>query len=272
MHPPAVQPSVTDVRPMQSTSTMNVARRRAECAAPAGLRLIRRGLVSAWFLGFALLAGRSPALAGNGVPTSDPGADVIPLFKTKCLRCHGGAAKKADLDLGTTAGVLRGGESGPAVVPGKPEDSPLFVKVRDGVMPPGKKDRLTEAEIAAVRRWIEAGARGQAVEAAVTEHDVLPILLRRCTVCHGARVREAGLDLRSRAGLLKGGKSGPAVVRGKPADSLLLRRIRAGEMPPIRRLVEVSIKPIEPAEVAVLTKWVEQGAPAATAVPDVATT
>ena len=67
---------------------------------------------------------------------------------------------------------------------------------------------------------------------AVTEHDVLPILLLRCTACHGRRRQQGELDLRTRESLLKGGKSGPAIVPGKPDESLLLKRIHAGEMPP----------------------------------------
>ncbi len=202
--------------------------------------------------------------------------DILPLFRAKCLRCHGGAARKADLDLSTFAGVRKGGETGPVIVPGDPEKSLLYEKVHDGAMPPAKKDRLVEAEVALIRRWIEAGApatgQADAVESSATLDDVLPILLRRCTICHGRQQREAGLDLRSRAGILRGGKSGPVIVPGKPEESLLIRKVRSGQMPPLRRLIEVSIKPVEPAEVAVLARWIERGAPDRTRQPDVATT
>ena len=92
-------------------------------------------------------------------------------------------------------------------------------------MPPGKKDPLTDAEVDAIRRWIAAGARFGAGEdgdrrTTPTQHDVLPILLRRCTVCHGLRRQEGGLDLHTRAAMLRGGKSGPAIVPGKPDESL----------------------------------------------------
>jgi hypothetical protein len=95
----------------------------------------------------------------------------------------------------------------------------------------------------------------------VTEQDVTPILLLRCTVCHGHRRAEAGLDLRTRAAMLRGGKSGPAIVAGKPEASLMLQRIVAGEMPPPPRLVEVSVKPMEPGEVELVRRWIAQGAP-----------
>jgi mono/diheme cytochrome c family protein len=201
--------------------------------------------------------------------------DIKPLFQAKCLRCHGGKSKKADLDLSTPAALRKGGESGPAIVPGKPEESRLFQLVRDGKMPAGENNRLTPAEVDVIRRWIAAGARAEdaaAADAALTQYDVLPILLRRCTVCHGPRQQEGGLDLHTRAAMLRGGKSGPAMVPGKPEASLLLKKVHAGEMPPRRRLIEVSVKPMEPAEIELVTRWIAQGAPEVNRPPDVAGT
>jgi mono/diheme cytochrome c family protein len=207
--------------------------------------------------------------------------DVAPIFRAKCLKCHGERERKGELDLRTAAGVLKGGESGAVIVPKDPEKSLLFEKVLEGEMPPGKKDRLGEAEVATIRRWIEAGARAAAQTAAgpddgtereLNQHDVIPILLRRCTVCHGARLQEGQLDLRTKALMLRGGKSGPAIVPGKPDESLLIKKIRAGDMPPLTRLIEVSIKPIEPAETDIIARWIAQGAPEADIQPDVATT
>jgi mono/diheme cytochrome c family protein len=207
--------------------------------------------------------------------------DVRPLFQAKCVRCHGGKTRKADLDLRTLPAVLEGGESGPAVVPGKPDDSPLYEKVHSGAMPPGKKDRLSAAEVETIRRWIVGGARarsGAGVKAkpkppaAVTQHDVIPILLRHCTVCHGLHRQEGRLDLRTRAAMLRGGKSGAAIVPGKPEASLVLKKIRAGQMPPRDRLVEASVKPVEPPEIDTLARWIAAGAPEVAVAPDVATT
>src|SRR5262249_1991058 len=71
--------------------------------------------------------------------------------------------------------------------------------------------------------------------------------------------------------MLRGGKSGPAIVPGKPDQSLLLKKVRAGEMPPRRRIIEVSVKPIESAEIDALTKWIAAGAPEVHVEPHVAT-
>jgi hypothetical protein len=212
--------------------------------------------------------------ARQGVPSYETHIQL--LFKARCLRCHGDKVKKAGLDLSTHAVLLKGSESGPVVVPGKPDDSLLYLLVRDGKMPAGKAGRLDAADVEILRRWIEAGAPAASPVAAsalvVTQHDVIPILLRRCTVCHGPRQREAGLDLRTKASMLRGGKSGPALVPGRPADSLILKKIWGGDMPPRRRIIEMSIKPIEPAETDLLARWIELGAPEVDLKPDVAST
>ena len=73
-----------------------------------------------------------------------------------CLACHGDEPQKlkGGLDLTSAMAALAGGDSGrPAVVPGKPDASPLVVAVTrkdpDLVMPPKENDRLTDAEVAA---------------------------------------------------------------------------------------------------------------------------
>src|SRR5438045_3427796 len=192
----------------------------------------------------ALGAGR-PAHAADKTNPAPPTfeADIRPLFQTKCAKCHGEKVRKAGLDLTTAAGILKGGESGRAIVPGKPEESLLFDKVHSGAMPPKKEGRLDEAAVQTIRRWIAAGAKTTATAEAdtVTQHDIGPIFLRRCAACHGRHRQEAGLDLRTRAAMLRGGKSGPAIVPGRPDDSLILRKIRSGAMPPKEHLVEASV-------------------------------
>src|SRR5262245_27925349 len=90
------------------------------------------------------------------------------------------------------------------------------------------------------------------------EKQVRPILVARCFQCHSAKSvkLQGGLRLDSRVGALKGGETGPAVVPGKPKESLLVDAINHGalyQMPPKTKL------PAD--EIIVLTKWVEMGAP-----------
>ena len=96
-----------------------------------------------------------------------------------------------------------------------------------------------------------------------TENDVLPIFQMRCAVCHGKRRQEGGLDLRFQASRLKGGESGPALIPGKPDESLLMQKITSGQMPPPKLLVENSFGLSASTEVEKLRQWIAAGAPAA---------
>ena len=89
------------------------------------------------------------------------------ILDAKCLGCHG-PARTSDLDLRTQASMLKGGRRGPAIVPGKADQSLLYTAVKregDLQMPPGKS-ALTPAEIAILRDWINAGARLESTPAA----------------------------------------------------------------------------------------------------------
>lgn len=200
-------------------------------------------------------------------------AQIQPLLKSRCGECHNQKSSKGELDLTTSGGLQAGGESGPLLIPGKPSESLLIEKIVDGEMPPEGKKPLSQEEIKLLKHWVQTGGHiKQGTQAqAVSQWSVLPILQLRCTVCHGTREQKGGLDLRSQAAMLKGGKTGPAIVPGKPAESLLLKRIHAGEMPPNRELVNYSVKPMETAEIALLTKWIEQGAQADPLPPSVVT-
>ena len=128
-------------------------------------------------------------------------------------------------------------------------------------MPPGDQ-RLSPAEIGLIRQWIDNAtpAAEEVASVHITEKDVLPIFLMRCAVCHGKRKQEGGLDLRTIAGRLKGGKSGPALVPGDPKNSLLFRRILDEEMPPSELLYEYRVRPPTMAEVEKLRRWIAAGA------------
>ena len=94
-------------------------------------------------------------LSGNPHPPT-----ALALLEQHCVPCHGGEKTKAGFDLTTHAALLRGGESGPAVVLGRPELS-LFQRMITHEEEPGmphKKDKLPEAEIAIIAAWIRDGA------------------------------------------------------------------------------------------------------------------
>ena len=141
-------------------------------------------------------------------------------------------------------------------------------------MPADRKTELSETEVETIRAWIESAAQQEDPSATpqVTQLDTIPLMLLHCTACHGQRFQEGGLDLRSKAAMLKGGKSGPAMVSGKPEESLMVQRIRSGEMPPQEREVEASVRPMSARELDQLIQWIAQGAPEVDPEPSVAAT
>ncbi len=91
-------------------------------------------------------------------------AEVKPIFRDHCLGCHNAQARKGDLALDSYAGTMQGGASGEVVYGGDPESSRLWQLVNhdeEPAMPPDG-DRMDEAKLALIRRWIEEGAVEQA--------------------------------------------------------------------------------------------------------------
>ena len=108
---------------------------------------------------------------------------IRPIMERACWNCHGEAAQLSDLDLSSRDGALEGGTKGPAIVPGRAEDSLLFRMVAGLDQPsmPMTGDPLSDAELAAVRTWIDEGAHwdtGEVTAAAdalaALENDELP--------------------------------------------------------------------------------------------------
>ena len=92
------------------------------------------------------------------------------------------------------------------------------------------------------------------------DRQVAPIIASRCLGCHGADAPEAQLRMDTKDGLLRGGDSGPALLPGFTADSLLLQRVLQDEMPPK--------KPLPEAEKQLLKQWIAEGAQWGTATID----
>ncbi len=84
--------------------------------------------------------------------------DVRPILKTHCFHCHGEDGEtKGGLDVRLQRFLVKGGKDGPAIVPGKPDESLLVKVLRDGEMPK-EKSKLPEKEIETIAAWIQAGA------------------------------------------------------------------------------------------------------------------
>ena len=88
---------------------------------------------------------------------------VMPVLRSKCVSCHKPEKKKGGLVLSTPEGLMAGGESGPAIVPGNPEKSELLKRVHlpgdhDDHMPPKGRPQLTQIETQLIEWWITGGA------------------------------------------------------------------------------------------------------------------
>jgi mono/diheme cytochrome c family protein len=100
---------------------------------------------------------------GDATPAAiDFGQAVRPIFERHCYECHGEQKQKAGIRFDRKSVIFKGGDSGkPVVVPGKSSDSLLIQKITatdpDEVMPP-KGARVSEADVALLRKWIDGGA------------------------------------------------------------------------------------------------------------------
>jgi hypothetical protein len=97
-----------------------------------------------------------PLPAGTPLLTFEK--NVLPIFEKRCISCHGTPRKRGGLDMRTMAALLKGGENGPSLVPGKPEQSLLWETIATNRMPPGQ-NKLSQAERILIQDWIAGGAR-----------------------------------------------------------------------------------------------------------------
>ena len=215
--------------------------------------------------------------------------NIQPILTDHCYDCHSLQTKSAaGLRLDDREALLAGGKSGPAVIPGKPGESLLIQRVLlddpKKRMPKGD-DPLSAKEVADLKTWIQQGApwpaeaqtKATAVHTTALaknvayprpataeqleyfEKNVRPILVNRCYNCHSDAFKEAG-GLRVDVGIsiFAGGKDGPVIIPGHPEKSLLIERVTSTD--PKKRMPKESDDPLPANEIAILTKWIKDGA------------
>lgn len=192
-------------------------------------------------------------------------SDIAPIFEKSCGTCHI-SASMGKLRLDSEAAVLRGGNSGPAVVPGHSADSVLMKRILGlgGAtrMPMGGQP-LTAAQADLIRRWIDSGkfdtkaSVASSANSAVFAQQIRPVLAARCYGCHGPDVQQNGLRLDSLASVLKGSEFGPVIVPNSAEKSRLIRRLMAQDRPQM----PYGGPPLSSGEIATISKWIDAGAP-----------
>src|SRR5579862_8887698 len=198
---------------------------------------------------------------------------IQPVLAKRCYACHTDALS-AGLRVDSREALLKGGDTGPAIVPGDPDRSLLIQAVRQtGSLKMPKGGKLSEQEIADLSEWVKAGAvwPSETVEPVAAaadssgddffENQIRPLLVQRCASCH-TQAPSSGLRVDSREALLKGGERGVALVPGNPDGSLIVQAVRqegALKMPKGGKLTS--------REISDLVAWVKMGAPWPKAAP-----
>jgi hypothetical protein len=153
-------------------SSIRRMRRAGRCvlgAAQSGpARAVRVALLAGAVALSMRLAPAPPASAADPAPPAIPAEQlefferhVRPLLVKRCFECHGGTKAEGGLSLATAQGWRRGGDGGPAIVPGRPQESRLIeaISYRSLEMPPADRGgRLPPEEVAILIRWVEMGA------------------------------------------------------------------------------------------------------------------
>ena len=110
--------------------------------------------------------------------------DVAPLFATHCIGCHAGSVKMGGLDLDSADTIRAGGHKGPVVVPGKSDESRLYLMVNGKMtpaMPLGGK-ALAAGELEVIRKWIDAGAKPGSVKVTSLSKTSVPVIKPKTAV------------------------------------------------------------------------------------------
>lgn len=164
-------------------------------------------------------AGPDGTTTAESLAKVDPGqtlfeTKIAPLFANHCLECHDSASKLGLLDLSKKSLAIAGGENGKAFVPGKSGDSLLWQMVESDDMPK-RRDPLSAAEKALLKRWIDTGATWSldTIDPAV--------------YAHGGQAREALVQRLTVQEYIDTVQAAVGVDISKEARELLPRDIRA---------------------------------------------
>ncbi|MCP3693605.1 MAG: hypothetical protein GY917_15495 [Planctomycetaceae bacterium] len=210
---------------------------------------------------------------------------VAPVLVSKCGRCHVNTARGM-FSMANFETLLKGTPEGVVIFPKDADGSRIIEVIESGDMPRGGL-KVTPDELSLLKKWINEGAvydspdkqanlaslapntkAGEFAKVEVMQAtgketvsfsaDIAPVLVQNCVNCHGLARRPSGrFDLNSFQRLLRGGESGPPVLPGKPAESLLIKKLKGtggGQQMPLRK------PPLPTPVIAKIEKWILEGA------------
>ena len=183
--------------------------------------------------------------------------DIKPILANNCFDCHAEDDRKSDLDVTTVGNLLKGGKkAGPAIVPGKPDESPMVKYIRglsEPQMPKGNPP-LSEAELHLIRSWISAGAADDSAK-----------ILAEKSKAGGASVRTVNLNDEASQRAIN-----MLVFSGNNRERLLAQRaLRLAWLPPAPTPPKVKTPVFNPIDQFIAAKWEQAKLKEATHAPPV---
>jgi len=109
-------------------------------------------------------------------------------------------------------------------------------------------------------RTVQAAGQDEAARPEFYTSTVQPIFKSNCYRCHGGMNHRGGLNIQTRAGMMKGGHDGPVLVPGDPAKSLLVRLIRHEGPANDPKPMPPKLPKISDEDIATVERWVKAGA------------
>ncbi|MCC6153271.1 MAG: hypothetical protein IT367_05905, partial [Candidatus Hydrogenedentes bacterium] len=262
-----------------------------KCSSVFRVRNVFSGL--GWFaMACAVMAFGSGAVAGAEDAKVDFNKEIAPILAASCVKCHGPERQKAKLRLDSPEAITAGSENGPVLVAGKPGESTLCKLISLPADHPDRmpvnSDPLKPEQVALIAKWIEQGAVMLAAEGAPADapapapttepaaatgnvdfaKDIYPIFVATCVKCHGAEKQKGELRLDTLDGIKAGGENGVIFVAGKPGESSLCVLISKPKGDP--DIMPANGDPLTPEQIALVAKWIEQGAVLPETLPDAA--
>lgn len=209
---------------------------------------------------------------------------VAPLLVRSCGGCHV-TGRRGNFQMATYQSLIQSG----MVQRGAGNASRLVEVILTGDMPRGG-GKVSPEDVGMLIAWIDGGAtcdgdpaagldvlaRGGPVMPApapllstapaaplkpgdiVFSSDVAPILVEKCGKCHGDRDPENNFAITTLASLVKGGRTGPAILPGKSEESLLVKKLRGAGIEGQR--MPLNAPPLPEDTIATIAKWIDQGA------------
>ncbi len=226
---------------------------------------------------------RQPTMPENGQISFTE--SVAPILVSRCGNCHI-TQSKGNFSMASYATLMKGPPEGVVIFAGDTAGSRLIETIESGDMPRGG-GKLTTAELAVLKAWIQSGAKFDGVnsdapldnspaptmtdpspmptvvrttgnETVQFSKDVAPLLIDNCKGCHlEAMATSGGLRMDTFAQLLRGGDSGSIVQPGNAAASLLIKKLRGTEG---QRMPAGGRPPLADESIDRIAKWIDEGA------------